>query len=88
MRFTTVLVALAASAAAMPAPDSFAAMAKRFADSEECKLPDPGTNCAGAKRKDVVVQYGQAQTQESKALFLNAAKAAGASITFETSNYG
>lgn len=88
MRFATVFLGLAASALAVPAPDSPKAMAQRFAEIPECTLPEPGTSCSGAQRKDVIVQYGKNQTQEQKDIILNAAKASGAEIHQVMNTFG
>lgn len=90
MRFTAIILALAAAAVAVPTTaNTFAAQAaKAFEEAPECHLPDPGTNCAGAANMDVVVSYGKDMTQAEKDLYLNAAKGAGANIIGTTGEHG
>jgi hypothetical protein len=86
MRYIVFLAAMS-SVLAVPTLNMFAAMIQRFSEIPECSMA-PGQNCAGAQRLDVIVQYRKDQTQESKDLFLDAAKAAGAEVHEVMNDFG
>ncbi|PSN71482.1 hypothetical protein BS50DRAFT_631431 [Corynespora cassiicola Philippines] len=92
MRGLTLLLAPVAFALAAPAPPPEAQTLKEmqaaFSKTENCRLPEPGENCAGASRKDIIMQYGKNFSAEQKALFLNAAKMSGGQIVYEWPNFG
>ena len=88
MRFFIPVLAFAATTFALPSADGPLAMVSRFVQSDECQVPETPTACSGATQKDVIVQYGKNTTQAEKDLFLNAAKAAGATIHGVINNFG
>jgi hypothetical protein len=90
MRSMAVLLAIMAvmpSALAVPTSNPVAAMIQRFSELPECST-NPGQNCAGAQRVDIILQYSKDQEQRSKNLFLNAAKAAGAEVHEVMDDFG
>jgi hypothetical protein len=88
MRLFITISAFAAIAFALPSPDSPMALVSRFTQSDECQLPEAPAACSGATQKDVIVQYGKSTTQAQKDLFLNAAKAAGATVHGAINSFG
>ncbi|KAF2683924.1 hypothetical protein K458DRAFT_389146 [Lentithecium fluviatile CBS 122367] len=87
MRYTTITLSLAALVLGAPTSNPAALMIQRFAEIPECTMT-PGQTCAGAPRQDVIVQYAKDQTQESKDLFLSAAKGAGSEVHEVMNNFG
>lgn len=90
MHFLVPFIALLSTTFAHPSlnANTPAAMISRFTSSDDCKLPEAPATCAGAAQKDVIVHYGKNTTQEERALFLNAAKASGATIKEVMNSFG
>ncbi|CAO2653690.1 Nn.00g031010.m01.CDS01 [Neocucurbitaria sp. VM-36] len=90
MQLTTILLSLAATVYATPAPaaPSLAEMQSAFASSELCQLPTPKPSCSGASRSDIIVLYNSDSSAASQSLLLDAARAAGGDIVYEWKGFG
>lgn len=87
MRVLAVLLALALTAAAVPA-SSLQAMQDQFSKSDECQLTTSPPTCAGVSTTDLIVIYPSGFTIQQQNLFLEAAKAAGSSIVYDWKDFG
>ncbi|KAF2199184.1 hypothetical protein GQ43DRAFT_465020 [Delitschia confertaspora ATCC 74209] len=64
--------------------------------SGACKLPEPGSNCAGAAMKDVIIDYGKNATSVSgggvdksfREMMLGVAKTSGGKVLYDWGSFG
>ncbi|KAH7371339.1 hypothetical protein BKA66DRAFT_444056 [Pyrenochaeta sp. MPI-SDFR-AT-0127] len=88
MYLVAFLFTMAVATSAAPAGPSFAEMQSAFASSEQCMLPISEPSCSGSPRSDIILTYSKDSSAASKALLLNAAKAAGGDIVHEWKDFG
>ncbi|KAF2122200.1 hypothetical protein BDV96DRAFT_682188 [Lophiotrema nucula] len=92
MRFNITLLALAAAVVASPTTRSTTSQLHELAiqtiNSDQCKLPDPGTNCAGATMKDVIVEYPKNVSADTASLILGAVKTSGGNVVHDWNTFG
>ncbi|KAF2187872.1 hypothetical protein K469DRAFT_704142 [Zopfia rhizophila CBS 207.26] len=90
MRFTIPILALAATVLATPTPSTsnIQNMREELHKSDECKLPVPGNNCAGAAMKDVIVEYPSGLAKEKSDLMVGAVKTAGGKVIYDWNDFG
>lgn len=84
------LLALAATALAIPSPSPKATLLELYQatrNSEICDLPSPGQNCAGVARSDVIVQWGKADAAQRK-LLKDVATSSGSEIIHDYGDFG
>jgi hypothetical protein len=62
-------------------------LSDRTRNDDACKLPDPGKNCAGSARADIIVEYGNADEAQRK-LIMDVVSASGSEILHEYGTFG
>ncbi|ORY18924.1 hypothetical protein BCR34DRAFT_258555 [Clohesyomyces aquaticus] len=90
MRPTTLIVGLIATTLATPTPSSSKILQMRsdLRRSDACTMPTPGSNCAGAVMKDVIVEFPTGVAKEQKDMMNGAVQNAGGKIIYDWSDFG